>query len=384
LNADGKPEKGDDGHSIHLPETARYACEHCGDLWSDGMRYKAIMHGVWRALKPFRGHASFQLNSLNSPWLKLEEIASEFLQAFSAPDKLEVFTNTFLAETYEEKGDAINEEGLISRVEAYEGVPMGVVLLTAAVDVQDDRLEVEIVGWGRDFESWQIDYVVINGNPDQPEIWAELDTFLTDHYQTEDGRVLTIRATGIDTGYKADKVAAFCRPRRGRKVWPIKGDAKGLKVPIWPATQSRGKYGKIFVINVDAAKKAVKDSLAIKEPGPGYCHFPDTRTRAYFEQFSAEELVTRFKYGHPYQVWNKKAGRRNEALDLRGYNHAVLWGLIKQGLNLDRECNRAERASRVKQVPRPEAKPMQPTASQAVMPGAWPGMVRASNPWLNA
>ena len=383
LDEEGRPVKGPDGHSIHLPETAMYACEHCGDLWNDGMRLNAISRGEWRANKPFKGAASFRLNSLNSPWVMLKDKVDEFIKATKSIRKMEVFVNTVLAETFEETGEVVDDGELIKRVEPYSGVPRWVAILTTAVDVQKDRLELEILGWGRDEESWQIDYRVIYGNPDQPEIWKELDSFLTQHYETDDGRVLNIRAVAVDSGHKADKVMEFCRPRWGRKVWPIKGDAKGLDAPIWPAGYSRGKYGKLFSINVDAAKKAVKDYLAITEPGPGYCHFPDCRTRAYFEQFAAEELVTRFKFGHPKKQWQQKAGRRNEALDIRGYNIAVLKGLIRQGLNLNRECERIEHLNLASKNQKTQTRTPPPVPG-SMTPPAWPGAVRASNPWLNA
>ncbi|WP_419636776.1 terminase gpA endonuclease subunit, partial [Thiolapillus sp.] len=47
--------------------------------------------------------------------------------------------------------------------------------LTAGVDVQRDRLECEVVAWGRDKISWSVDYQVLDGDTAQLEVWQKLD-----------------------------------------------------------------------------------------------------------------------------------------------------------------------------------------------------------------
>lgn len=57
------------------------------------------------------------------------------------------------------KREAADDNVLLSRRERYNAdLPDGVLLVTAGVDVQDDRFEVEITGWGKGYESWGILY----------------------------------------------------------------------------------------------------------------------------------------------------------------------------------------------------------------------------------
>jgi len=58
------------------------------------------------------------------------------------------------------------------------GNDSGVIILTAAVDTQDNRLELKIQGWGEGMERWMIDYHVIHGDPALPATWDALDEIL--------------------------------------------------------------------------------------------------------------------------------------------------------------------------------------------------------------
>ena len=140
------------------PYSARYTCECCGTLWDDTARFRAIRYGEWRATSEAKGKiAGFHLNGLYSPWTPLYEAVSDFMSSKRDPMRLKTWINTFLGETWEEQGDRIDEFDLIERCENWgKDLPEDVLLLTAGVDVQDNRLEVEIVGWGRGEESWSI------------------------------------------------------------------------------------------------------------------------------------------------------------------------------------------------------------------------------------
>ena len=378
------------GRVIHLPESARYFCEHCGAGWSEAERQAAITQGEWRAEKPFNGVAGFWLNALNSPWQTLERLVKKFLAAKDVPGRLRTFVNTVLGETWEEAGDSVSDDALVRRAERAlyalgDLVPAGALILTASVDVQGDRLEVEVLGWGLGYESWHVQHLVLAGDPGRPEIWKELDEFLASTWETEDGRVLSPRAVGIDSGgHHTEQVFRFCRTRWGRRIWALKGMAKGLHEQVWPQRVSRGRKSRdrFWVVNVDAAKKAVVDWLAIEEVGPGFCHFPRGTAPDFFKQYRAERLVTRYKNGFPKRIWEKRSGWRNEALDLRGYNYAVLCGLERMGLNLEREAQRISQPR-----PQPPAKP-QPAPAGAPGPevGASPpapaGVTLPSDPYL--
>jgi len=160
------------------PETAVYVCEHCGVVWSDADRLKSLKRGEWKASAKFNGIAGFRLSGLNSPWIPLTEAVREFLEAKKLPETLRVWVNTYLGETWEETGEGVFDEGISDRREEYAGCPEGVVLITAGVDVQDDRIECEIIGWGRDEESWSLGYQTIYGDPSGPAVWGDLEAYL--------------------------------------------------------------------------------------------------------------------------------------------------------------------------------------------------------------
>ena len=212
----------------------------------------------------------------------------------------------------------------------------GVAVLTAGVDVQGDRLEVQIVGWGRDEEAWVTDYRVLWGDPSGPRLWSDLDGVLNGTWGD-----LPVPATAIDTGGHHTKMAyEFCPTRLARRVWAIKGRG-GPGIPVWPRRPTRTNKGKIphFIVGVDAVKDAVYARLKLTEPGPGAIHFPRRLDADYFRQLTAERVVTRFEKGRPIRSWQpKRDGERNEALDTFVYAHAALHGLISMGMRLNEEA----------------------------------------------
>ena len=156
-------------------------------------------------------------------------------------------------------------------------LPAGVVLITLGADLQADRIEMEIVGWGRDEESWSLAYVVLPGDPAQRELWDLLDQALSLTFEHPCGRELKIAAACVDSGFHQPTVQQFCATSgRHRRVYPIKGMA-GQR-PIWPRMHGQSADRRpLWMVGVDAAKEALYARLKITEPGPGYCHFPITR-----------------------------------------------------------------------------------------------------------
>ena len=130
---------------------AYYECAHCGKPWNDVERWVACEKAEWRAGKPFDGIAGFWISHLYSPWHKLSGLVKDFLRTEKNPAKLMSFVNTDLAELWEEKGEAPDWQRLYDRREDYcrGSIPVGAVFLMAGADVQKDRIEVEIVAWGK-------------------------------------------------------------------------------------------------------------------------------------------------------------------------------------------------------------------------------------------
>ena len=306
----------------HLPATAHYVCESCGAIWTDTDRHDAVAKGQWVASKPdVIGVAGFHITGLLSPWVALADIVQEFLMSKNDPSLLQVWTNTVLGEPFEPAQETVEGSSLLRRGENYgpQSIPDAVRMLTAGVDVQGDRLEVQILGFGAFEEVWAVRYEVLPGDPAQRQVWDLLDGVLLKPYRTDAGRELRVRVTCVDSGgHHQHQVLTYCRNRRG--VLPTKGIA-GPR-PVWPIRASRTKSdARIYMVGVDTAKDAIYSRLRIGKPGPGYIHFPigGAFDETYFAQLTAETVQTRFKEGRPYRVWVLPPGKANEALDTAVY-----------------------------------------------------------------
>ncbi len=322
----------------HKAETACYQCEHCGSLWTDAERWDAVSKGVWEATAPFRGVAGFHLSQLYSPWVKLSDVVQEFLDAQGKPELLKVWTNTVLAETWEESGEGANVTGLAYYRDEYgpDDLPDRVLFATAGVDVQKNRLECEIVGWGLGEESWGIRYEVLEGDPNDGLVWDKLDALLKEKFWTNSGRLVRVRAACVDTGYHGAQVMKFCRPRiKSRNIYPIKGASEqGKWSPIWvksDKTKSNAKFDRIRIVGTSVAKERIYGCLAIEraehshDPKPGFMHVPNVPeySENWFAQLTSERIITKLVHGRPIRQWMLPGGKRNEALDCRAYAMAA-------------------------------------------------------------
>lgn len=385
---DAELDRADDAD--HRPETARVICAECGSRWDDGQRIAAIrmaegLGGGWKAEKPFKGHASYHINEFYSTFRRLRDIVQSYLDKLATED-LQTFVNVSLSETWEEQGEQADATGLMSRRRAWAAqVPMGAIYLTAGIDMQMDRLEVEIVGWGVGEESWSIEYHVLWGDPLQTDVWDDLDDLLASTFVHESGAVLPISAACLDTGGTSGMTLAaygYAQGRTARRLFAIKGGGSwGSPIIGPPSRKQSGKRARkvdLFTVGVDEAKLVVMRRLNVVRPGPGYCHFPEGREEEYFRQLTAEKLVTRYVKGFPVREWRKPDKARNEALDCRVYALAALKNmnpnLVRLAQRLAKEA--AERppvepaelslppapskAAPVQPSPREEAKPQRP------------------------
>lgn len=312
------------------PGEAYYVCEHCGVHLDDGDKIEMVRNGKWIAEKPFNGTAGFWLNGLNSPWRTFGKIAKDFVNASKGgPEKLRVYVNSVLAETWKEQSDEIDEHMLSQRRETYEAtVPAGVGLLTAAVDMQGDRLEYEVIGWGKQLESWGIERGVVYGDPKLDAVWDRLyEQVALRTWTHASGVELHAIQMGVDSGgATTDQAYNFCKKHELRGVYALKGVSGFAKETVSLPSKSNKAKINLFKVGVDSAKRSVYSYLNIDKPGPGYCHFPKTYGTDFFKQVTAESLIKTFdRSGYPFLKWHIPSGRPNEALDIRVYNLAVLY-----------------------------------------------------------
>lgn len=382
------------------PEAAYYLCRKCHAAIEEREKARMIERGTWSAHARFTGHAGFRIWSAYSlsPNASWGEIAKEFVRVHGDPVRLKTWVNTWRGDTWEERGQGLDAHWLEGRRETYptrEGslvVPAGAVLLTAGVDVQDDRLELKVDAWGPGEEWWTVEYHILHGDPAAPAVWRELDALLVAPRHHESGAEVWVRGVGIDTGgHHTQAVYSYCRPRFRRRlpdgsrqfVFALKGmGGQGKKRPVWPPSASLNNIGRVrlFLIGVDAAKEAIYSRLRIQQPGPGYVHFPiiDWCNAAWFEQLTAEHAVpsvdrnrfTRF-------VWKKKVeGSRNEVLDTSVCSYAALQGCITfqptlfltARSRLERAATRKDRGPTDRPLPPPAADPEDSAPKSEVRP----------------
>lgn len=317
---------------IHFDDVT-HECLYCGirnneTAWKSG-------EGKWIADTPEADSRGFHLNELSSPWKRWEVIIDDFKDAQKEAKRgnkemLKAWVNTTLGETWEEKGETVETGDLIKRRETYNcDLPEDVLILTAGVDVQDDRFEVEVVGWGVGRESWGIEYRAIYGDPGQPAVWKQLDEYLNRTWSFADGIKLGLACVCIDSGgHFTTEVYDFCKPREHRRIWAIKGvGGEGIPI-IGRATRNNRRRAALFPIGVDAAKDLLLSRLKVEEEGPGYCHFPREQDKGYDQAFfnglTSEQRILRYHKGRPKVEWVKRSGTRNEPLDCRNYATAAL------------------------------------------------------------
>jgi phage terminase large subunit GpA-like protein len=312
-------------------------------------------HAVYRAKCPVCGawgvdnmHAGFQASKLYSPWTRDRpaDIAARWIGAQGDEERLQAWWNTQMGVPYRPStGRALRVDTLAARGEVWDAaVPDGVALLTVGADVQDYRVELETVGWGRNEESWSVDYHVIDGEFSSAETQAQVDAYLRTIWQRADGRPFEVMATCIDSGgHHTQAVYEFCKARIGRRIWAIKGESarSGERNPVWPAKRPTSRTKKTYrpvILGVNAAKDTIRQRLLMEGSGAGYMHFPADRDIGYYAQLTAERIVVKESGGRRYRVWELPAGRANEALDCRVYAYGALCGLLHFGLQLNRRA----------------------------------------------
>lgn len=312
-----------------------YQCRHCKQRIDEHHKTKMMAGGKYIHKYPDRKKRGFKINSLYSPlgWLSWEQIAEEFLKAGKNAEKLQVWTNTRMAETWEAEGSQPDHSLLMGRREGYRffQVPDLVRIITAGVDVQDDRLYIVVRGWGLSEESWLLWYGEMYGDPDRPEVWAQLDEVLNRPYRKiMSDEKLYIAAMAIDTGgHKTQSVYNYARLRHPR-VMAIKG-ATSANRPIIsrPKAQDVNYAGReikggvqLWSLGTDTAKATIYSRLKLTTDGPGCYHWPMEADEAYFMSLTAEKLVTKFTKGFPKQEW-QKIRERNDALDCEVYAYGA-------------------------------------------------------------
>ncbi|MCF6232081.1 MAG: phage terminase large subunit family protein [Rhodobacteraceae bacterium] len=299
------------------PETAHWVCPSCGAVTEESGKTSMVHAGRWRATKPeVEHHHGYKINALvsllhNTAWPKL---AAEFLEAKRSPETLKAFTTTLLAEPWRDSSDEIDQSALVKRYRPHnlENMPADTLVLTAGVDLQDDRLEMSTVGFNADGDARVLAHEIVWGSALQDSTWQELDDLLKRQWVHPNGGIIRLDACVIDSGHMAEQVLAFTGPRTSRRIVAGKGVA-GFHRPA--LAWSKTRRARLALLGVDGLKLAIHQRLMHGDT----ITISDKLGQDYLDQLAAETLQVRYSRGHPVRQWHKISGRANEALDTLAY-----------------------------------------------------------------
>lgn len=314
-----------------------YICENCNAPIEEKYKATMIREGVWIATATSRDphHIGFHINRFYSPWKSWQDLCLDYESSRDDHQKLQVFWNATLGLPFERvAGEKLDEERLRDRgnTSNYQvgTVPNGGLILTAGVDVQADRLEVAIVAWGRGEECFVIDYQKIFGDPLNSGVWEQLVHLTSKDYPHEGGGVCRVRGTCVDSGYLTQEVYHQVRKYRYLHWFAVKGQSGDKPLVARPTTQEINYKGdkikrgiQLYKVGVDLAKETLYSRSRIDTVGAKYLNFPNNLDSEFYEGFCSEVQVTKHQNGHPYMVWEKLNGVRNEPLDLMVYSLAA-------------------------------------------------------------
>jgi len=255
-----------------------------------------------------------------SPNVTWADIVKEFLGAKHSRLKLKAFTNEVLARTFEEDYEKSNTSLFYDRREQYEAqVPEGVLVLSMGADVQKDRIECEVVGWGAHYENWGIQYKIFYGDTTKENVWEDFRTYiLTKTFMHVSGNMMGIYAGCVDAGYLTDVVTGFCKGLSVKRIFATQGSGSiaAKKIPV-SAGKTKNRHP-IYTIGVNRIKDEIAWHIQ-SNGGAGFMHFPidDAYNIEYFKQLGAEKKEKNGRW--------KSMRKRNEAIDVRVYSYASLY-----------------------------------------------------------
>lgn len=369
MTVDYKEIKTPSGKKTVIVNDVKWRCPHCGFSFSEKEMKQTQQKYISQnsdALK--NGIRSFFVNGFTSPWMTWTRIMREWLEAKGDPEREKVIINTVFGESYKQKGAFEDEQIFLRRRESYGAeLPDGVLLLTAAIDTQDNRLEYEVVGWGKEEECWGIRKGIVLGAPNQARTWKEIDNILDKTYHFADGKGLKVVRTFIDSGghYTSD-VYNYCQKNFHKQRFAIKGRG-GPGIPlIYKIAKANNAKAPLILLGVDDGKQQIMDRLSIDSPGPLYFHFPQDEgikelsnrgyDDLYFKGIISEHKKVYKRNGVLREVWETTKNVRNEPLDLRNYNLACMKSLKPDWVKLEMLVNGMSETEVKRAVAKPQKK----------------------------
>lgn len=328
----------------HL-ERSHFECKHCRQALLNHKLKAMNLKGRWVAKYPERAayHRSFLLATFYSPLFSWERLAREWIAAEGKPEKEKQFMNERRGLAFEADSDTPDWELLHARGEAAVGmdgadlhrgtVPAWVVFLFAGVDVQGDRVEITVRGYGRKMRSHIVDYVVLRGAFNEEQVRDALKDFYQNRrWRDEWGNERGIDALGIDSGYMTDHVKQWAKKQPDNRVIVLKGTASedyAVRAVEWMEQKKSGKPHRTrrrrWQVGTGYMKTMLYTNLKQEDPQAyGHVSFPRGLDPDYYQGLCSERrIAVRQRSGITVYQWKHDKTVANEPLDTANYAEAV-------------------------------------------------------------
>lgn len=314
------PDKETELNDADRAEFANYICQECGGVITDQNKPQMLRQGEWRNVREstrFSRKVAFWINTLYSPFTRFSEIAKAFLSAKDDPDALHNFTNSWLAEPWEDTKLRTNADVVMERQTDLDmfDIPDWAKMLTGGVDVQENCLYWTIRAWGDYLTSQNIAH-------GQAFSLAEVANVMNLEYQKRDGTKMLVDLTLIDSGDQTDEIYEFCAVNSDWAL-PCKGTQTMLShYKLSTVNKAGSKAFGMNLVLVDGGK--YKDMIAgrMRKPnGKGSWMVYKDVDLEYCEQVTAEhKIIERSSNGRETQVWVLKTSHAdNHYLDCEVY-----------------------------------------------------------------
>ena len=355
----------------HQAEGVMYQCEHCQDYFSyaqfiaaDSLGYYESDQGMitYDGIHFFDAldnspmdtphSVSFHLWTAYSHFSHWIEIVRDFKKIKNNRNRLKTFINTTLGEAFEDDATAkLDQDVLYGRRETYIAqVPAGAYYITAGFDMQDNRVEGNMWAWGDHGEKFLVDSFVLFGNPEQQQLWNDLESICRRKYKHATGHLLGVGRILFDSGgHFSQKVHEFSKRMGSEWVIPCRGSSS-YNNPIATMSKKKDPARETYMVMVgtDTAKDEIFGSFLAEKPDdwefgdpiPGSTHFPKNEivcNKAWFGQLCSEVKKWKTVGGKRQRVYTPKTEHiRNEALDCTVYATAAYYVSLQYfGLNME-------------------------------------------------
>lgn len=297
-------------------ESAYYLCKECTGIINDQHRYRMIANGKWQTIKKTgKRKTAFWLNVFYSPWIKLGDIAYEFVRSKKYPDLLMNFINSWLAEPWEDVESSSSAEKVLQRTSNLNAleVPEGPVMITGGADVQKKCIFYTIRAWTEDMTNYNIAHGQICS-------FNELEYVMNTTYYDKNNQGYMVNLCCVDSGDQTDDVYDFCSIN-AEWATPVKGSSRKIygKYSISKINKENNKANGMRLVLIDTDYYKDMIFARIKRESGGFYIYDDCDVD-YAEQITAEHKVIEKKNGKLVETWKpKKSNIDNHYLDAEVY-----------------------------------------------------------------